>query len=301
MKIISGSSHEELAKKIAREGKFGLVAVDREDFKNGEVRVWIRGEIEGEHVAIVQTLSQPVDRHIVELLLLIDAARRMHPKRITVVLPWMGYSLQDKVFRPGEPISAKVVAKMIGAAGADDAVLMDLHTESIAGFFDVPVKYLTALPLFAAVNGKKKFMVVSPDFGAAKRAREFAKLVGAPLAVIDKERSRKTGKLAVHGISRSVRGQYCLVIDDMINTGSTVKSAAETLAGHGAKDVTFCATHGLFVGEGAWENVNPRILNKVCITDTVPISIPKNLASRVTVLSTAPLFARALKDLAAGR
>lgn len=302
MKIISGTSHPELAYKIAQETGFETVDVNIEIFKNGETRLRIKGEIEGEHVAIIETATEPVDKHLFELFLLIDAARRLHPKRITVVMPWMGYSLQDKVFSTGEPISAKVVAKILSTIGSDDAVVMDLHHEGVAGFFDVPVKYLSAIPLFAdfVKSGKwmnGKLMVVSPDFGGAKRARELAKLLEAPLAVIDKERSRRTGALTVHGISRPVKGYDCLVIDDVILSGGTVKSACDTLRAKQAKSVTFAATHGLFVGN-AWEALNGKVLDRLVVADTVPISVPSDVTVEVKILSTAPLFAKALKGLA---
>lgn len=301
MKIISGSSHPELAQKIARAGKFDTVEANIETFKNGETRLRIDEDIEGKHVAIIETASHPVDKHLMELFLFIDAARRLHPKRITVVMPWMGYSLQDKVFRTGEPISAKVVAKILSTIGADDIVLMDLHHEGVAGFFDVPVKYLSALPLFADYVKKGKWrngklMVVSPDFGGAKRARELAKMLDAPLAVIDKERSRRTGGLTVRGISRPVKGYDCLVIDDVVLSGGTIKSACDTLRAEGALSVTFCATHGLFV-TGSWEILNGKVLDRIVVTDTVPIKVPREASVEVEILSTAPVFAKALKGL----
>lgn len=274
-----------------------MVKASTERFKNGELRVWIQDDIEGEHVAILQTLAEPVDTNFMELLLLIDAARRMHPKRITVVIPWLGYSLQDKVFRSGEPISAKVVAKMISTVGADDIVLMDLHHPSTVGFFDVPVKHLTALPLFKGIIRDKKVMIVSPDFGAAKRARELAKELEVPLAVIDKERSKRTGRLTVHGISRPAKGYHCLVVDDVVLTGGTIKTACETLKAKGASGITFCATHGLFSGR-AWQNLDSELLDKICVTDTVPVDAPPRTKVEVEILSTAPVFAQALKGLA---
>jgi ribose-phosphate pyrophosphokinase len=296
MKIISGSSNKNLAQNIADQLAVELVDCDISDFKNGEKRVWIKDKMRGDNVSIVQSFSQPVDSHIIETLLMIDSLERLGAKHVNVIIPWMGYSLQDKVFRPGEPIAAKVIANIISNSYARRVFLMDLHNPSIPAFFSIPTEHLSADDIFA-VYLKDKFdldqsIVVSPDFGGLKRARTFAKSLGLNMANIDKHRNLKTGQVTavnVHG--GDVTDKIALIFDDVIMSGSTVVESAKLLKEKGAKQVHFLSTHGVLC-DNAIQKIQQSQIDSVVITNSID---HPGLNSKLQILDTAPVFVEAVK------
>lgn len=297
MLIFSGSSNQPLASKIAEAcgGKPGEVLI--ETFANGERRVRILSDVRRKFVVLVQSFSHPVDTHIMEFLLMADALERAGSKKVIAVIPWLGYSLQDKVFTEGEPIAAKVVADLISHAFTSRTMLLDLHNSSIPGFFAIPTQHLRARGLFAQYARDHfdihNVVAISPDFGGLKPARVFADELGVPLANIDKHRDLDTGEIKNMGIGgNSVEGKICLVYDDVINTGGTVVEGAKFLKQHGAKEVHFFVSHGLFAGEGMSKMADSAI-DSVVITDSI---FHRDLPEKVKVVSVAKLFADEIKE-----
>ncbi len=294
MKVIAGSSHPDLAAEIAKALKVPLAKVERGNFANGERRVWIQDTVQGENVILVQSFSEPTDEHIIEFLLLADALERMGARHINVVIPWMGYSLQDKVFRDGEPIAAKVVANLVSNAYVKRAFLLDLHNSSTPGFFSIPTKHLSAMDMFVEYVKKHikldDAIVASPDFGGLKRSRVFAEKLGLDLANIDKQRNLKTGEVTIMGMNGKVAGKKVILCEDVINTGSTVVECAEFLKKQGATGVYFFATHGLFA-QGGLAKIDASEVDQVIVSNSVP---SQQKSSKVKYLDLAPLFASAL-------
>jgi ribose-phosphate pyrophosphokinase len=262
MKIIAGSSNPDVAHKIAKHLQLPLVNTEITYFANGEKRVWVKESLKGQNVVLIQSFSHPVDEHLMELLLLADACERAGARNINAVIPWLGYSLQDKVFRDGEPIAAKVVANLISGAHIKRAFLLDLHNSSTPGFFDIPTQHLSASDVFSKYIHQhfsaENMIVASPDFGGLKRARMFAEKLGAPLVNIDKHRDLHTGEVESKSVNGEVEGKDIIIFDDIINSGSTIVSASELLKAQGAKSVHFCATHGIFAN-GVERVVIPKL------------------------------------------
>ncbi len=295
MKLISGSSNKPLAENIAKKLDIDIVGVDISKFSNGEKKVVINENLHGENVCLVQSFSKPVDENIIEFLLIVDALKRMGVRHINLVLPWMGYSLQDKVFTSGSPISAKVVADLISNSDVKRIFLMDLHNTSIPGFFSSPAHHDSAIDIFADYAKEnfdlKNSIVISPDFGGLKRARVFADKLNLDLANIDKDRDYETGKVTPMGISGNVDGKICLIYDDVINTGGTVLEVAKYLKEKGASEVHFLVTHALFAGEATQLMENEDI-------DTVVISNSINhdsLPDKIIVLDCSSIFEKNLR------
>lgn len=297
MKVFSGSSNPELAKQIAQELGVRLGRTELSHFPNGECRICIKEKTEGSACIVVQSFSAPVNSHIIEFLLLVDALYRMGASKIYAVIPWMGYAAQDKVFRYGEPLSAKVIGSIVSGSLVDRVFTFDIHNESIAGFFSKPLEHLSGDQLFVQEIKKtvesKNAVIVSPDFGAIKRSRIFAKKLGLEQVVIDKERDRATGKIKIRGISGDVTGQTCLLFDDFISTGQTAIHTAKYLKKCGAKKVIFSATHHFDVDQVS-ANLQSSPIDQVIISDTIPV---KNLSKypKIKVLATAPIIAKNLK------
>lgn len=301
MKIISGSSNPALAQGIA--GHFGVTLVDTEisQFANGEKRVWVKEEVRGDKVAIVQTLSNPTDEHIIELLLIADSLERIGARHINLIMPWMGYSLQDKVFREGEPIAAKVVANLISNSHICRTFVMELHNSSTPGFFSIPTHHLSAMGLFTQHVRQHipldNAVIASPDFGGLKRARVFAGQLDLDLVNIDKHRNLKTGEVTAVGISGDVDGKIVIMFDDVINTGSTVTNTAQLLKERGATAVYFCATHGIFANNGIAQ-IQSSVVDQVIVTNSIPQppsgDLPDN-TSKIHYLDSSQLFADALR------
>jgi len=295
--LFSGTSNFALAKRIASLAKIPLGKTEISTFANDEKRIWIQDGVVGKHVFILQSFSAPVDEHILEYLFLVDALNRAGARSITAIVPWMGYSLQDKVFRPGETIAARVIADLISAQHIKRVMLMDLHSNSIAGFLSVPTTVLSAWSVFIAHAKKmykKDVVVISPDFGGLKRASIFATALDAPFLNIDKRRDLATGEIEARLTSGDVHGKTCVVIDDVINTGSTMIESARVLKEHGAKRVIFYATHALLAGDAS-RNLEQSQVDEVIVSDTV--SVEGKIFSKLHVLSVAPVFAAAMKAL----
>lgn len=295
--IISGSSNLNFASNLSKATKISLAKINSSRFSNGEAKVRIEEEIYGKKFYIVQSLSIPVDEHIMELCLIIDALKRGGAEKIVAVVPWFGYGVQDKVFMPGEALSSKVVIDFLQTAGIHSLITIDLHSDNIIGFFEVPVVHLTAIPLFANYIKKrygKNSLVVSPDFGGAKRARRFAKNMGqeGAIGIIDKERSLVNGSLTLRGINLEVKGKVVVLPDDFISTGGTLLEVTRLLHKNRAKKIIACISHPLLVGESA-KKIAQSDLDELVVTDSVEISPEKRkiLGKKLTVLKTVNLFA----------
>ncbi len=295
IKIFTGNSNIPLAEEIA--GNLGMTLGQgyASTFSNGETRVSIEETVRGCDVYIVQSLSNPVDHHIMELLIMIDAMKRASAGRITAVIPYFAYARQDRKTRPREPISAKLLANLITVAGANRVITMDLHAGQIQGFFDIPVDPLQASPILAEYIKNNlnldNSVVVSPDVGGVARARAFASRLHLPIAIIDKRRPAPNESEVMY-IVGDVKGKTCIVIDDMIDTGGTLIKGADALLEEGAIEVYACATHPVFSGN-AIENIKKSHIKKVIVTNTIRLD-KEQLCDKIEVLSVAKLFAEAI-------
>ena len=293
-KIFAGSSNLSLAQKISDKSKIPLGKIDLGVFSDGEVDVWVQDDVNNCDVFILQSNSAPVNRHIIELALIADALTRSGAHRITAVVPYFGYSRKEKQSRKGEPISAKVIADLIVRSGVNKVVCLDLHADAIVGFFDVPVIYLSALEVLAGRLKKEKFkspIVVAPDVGGVRRARNFASLLNAPLAVIEKHRhTHLRDSLEVLSMTGEVVGDCAVIIDDIISTGGTIIESAKALKQKGAKKVIVCATHGVFANN-ALEKIERSEIDKVFITDSINIT---KKSKKVEIVSVSELIADSL-------
>jgi ribose-phosphate pyrophosphokinase len=297
--LFSGSSNRPLAEDIASELGVELGEVKLKTFANGELYSRYSDSIRGADVFIVQSGSPPVNDHLVELLVMIQAAKLASAKRITAVVPWFPYSRQDKKSRPREPITAKLVADCLEVAGVDRVLTMDLHAGQIQGFFNVPVDHMTALPLFAQYYRDKglhgeKVVAVSPDPGRAKMARRFGQMLDADLAIMNKVRPEHDTAAVTEVIGR-VRGKIAIMCDDMIVTGGTLIAGAAALLEAGATEVYACATHGLFPGD-AFEKIAASDLKTVTVTNTVPLD-PVNRPENIDVLPVSRLLAETIMNV----
>lgn len=295
MKLIAGSSNPQLAAALSATFATPLVAVEISKFANGEKRVRIPEQMAGEDVIIVQSFTEPVDEQIIELLLLIDAVERLGVHDVHLLIPWMGYSLQDKVFLPGEPIAAKVIANLISNSYVRRTYLLDVHNTSIPGFFSRPTVHLTATDLFVTDVSERfageEIIVASPDFGGLKRARQFAALLNCPLININKHRDLQTGEVTAVEVHGDAHGKKVIMFDDVIVSGGTVKETAELLKSNGAAEVHFYASHGLFVSN-AREVLADAPVDSLTITNSVSHAEP---LQKVRVLDVSQLFADAVE------
>lgn len=296
MKLLSGSSNLTFATALTDKLSTALMDTEISHFANGERRICINEDLAGEDVIIVQSLSNPTDEHIMELLLLIDAVERMGAREVHAVIPWLGYSLQDKVFRPGEPIAVKVVANLISNSYVRRVYLMDVHNTSTPGFFSVPTTHLSASSLFVeyAKNNYdlSNAVVASPDFGGLKRARVFANALELDLVNIDKNRDLHTGKITSAVLQGDVGDKTVLIFDDTIQSGGTVKEAAETLKEAGAKEVHFFATHGPMVSK-AFSVIDAAPIDTVVVTNSIQ---QEQENTKVKVIDSSVLFVEAIEQ-----
>jgi ribose-phosphate pyrophosphokinase len=300
--LVAGSSNPELARAIATELGVDLEPVELATFANGETYCRYAESIRGADVFIVQSCSRPVNDHLVQLLLLAHSARLASAHRITAVLPWYPYSRQDRKSAAREPISARLVAQLLEAAGVDRVVTMDLHAGQIQGFFSVPVDHMTALPLFAdryraLADEGMPLVAVSPDVGRVKLARRLSTMLDADLAVVTKTRPTHDVAEAAEVIG-DVRGRVAVLGDDMIVTGGTLVSAADALLRAGALEVRAFATHGLFVAD-ALDRLGASQLAEIAVTDTVALS--GDAPEKLTVVSAAELLAETIERIFADR
>jgi len=298
MKLFSGSAHPELSHEIADYLGITLGQARLTRFPDTEVSFQIDENIRGTDVFVVQPTCTPVDMHLVELLIMIDAFRRSSAARITAVVPYYGYARQDRKDKPRVPISAKLVANLLGAAGANRVLTMDLHKAQIQGFFDIPVDHLFAAPViidYLARQNYPRVTIVSPDAGGAERARAYAKRVGAELAIIDKRRG-DSGSAEVMNVIGAARGRTCILQDDIIDTGGTITKAAVALLNNGAERVIACAVHGV-LSEPAMERVDGSPLEKLVVTNTIPQKQHHLKSDKLVVLSVARLLGQAIRSI----
>ncbi len=299
--LVAGRSHPGLALDVAKEVGVDLVDTQAYDFANGEIFVRFEESVRGCDAFVLQSHCEPINKWIMEQLLMVDALKRASAKRITVVMPFYGYARQDKKHRGREPISARLIADLFQAAGADRLMAVDLHTAQIQGFFDGPVDHLFALPLLVkyvaeTVEDRSLITVVSPDAGRVRVAERWTDLLGAPLAIIHKRRDPDVPNEAkVQEVVGDVKGRICVVIDDMIDTGGTIVKAVDALFENGAKDVIVAATHGILSGPAA-QRFNDSRVREVVVTDTLPIPEDRRFA-KLTVLPVAPLIGRAIQEV----
>ena len=298
MKLFSGSAHPELSHEIADYLGITLGQARLTRFPDTEVSFQIDENIRGTDVFVVQPTCTPVYMHLVELLIMIDAFRRSSAARITAVVPYYGYARQDRKDKPRVPISAKLVANLLGAAGANRVLTMDLHKAQIQGFFDIPVDHLFAAPViidYLARQNYPRVTIVSPDAGGAERARAYAKRVGAELAIIDKRRG-DSGSAEVMNVIGAARGRTCILQDDIIDTGGTITKAAVALLNNGAERVIACAVHGV-LSEPAMERVDGSPLEKLVVTNTIPQKQHHLKSDKLVVLSVARLLGQAIRSI----
>jgi ribose-phosphate pyrophosphokinase len=298
--LISGRAHPELAKQIAAELGSELVPTDARTFANGELYARYGESVRGTDAFVIQSHAAPINEWLMEQLIMVDALKRASAKRITVVSPFYPYARQDKKGRGREPISARLVADLYKAAGADRIMSVDLHAAQIQGFFDGPVDHLFAMPVllehFRKLLDPETLTVVSPDMGRVRVADIWSDKLGAPLAIIHKRRDPLVpNQVSVHEIVGTVEGRVCLLVDDLIDTGRTIVKAAEALKKNGATGVVVAATHAVF-SSPAVEILQSDFIDQVVVTDTLPVPQEKRW-DRLTVLPIAPLLARAIHEV----
>ncbi len=306
-KLISGNANMPLAKAVARRMSMHrgisveLVEARVERFNDGEIFVEVFENVRGEDMFIIQSTSNPANDNLMELLIMADALRRSSAKRITAVIPYFGYARQDRRSKARTPISAKLVANMLVEAGIERVLTMDLHAAQIQGFFDIPVDNLYASPVFALdiltqFKGHiDELMVVSPDVGGVTRARELAKRIGAPLAIVDKRREH-AGEVAEMTVIGDVTGKRCIIVDDMCDTAGTLCKAAEVLLEGGASEVHAYTTHGVLSGP-AVERITNSVLKSMVITDTIAPTEAVRATPNIRIIPTAPVFAQAILNI----
>jgi len=294
LKLFSCSSNPELARSIAGHIGVELGNVSSSKFSDGEIHIQLDESVRGSDVYVVQSTSAPVNDHLIELLVMVDALKRASAKTINVVMPYYGYARQDRKARSRDPITAKLVANLIETAGAHRVIAMDLHAMQIQGFFDIPVDHLLGVPILGDYFNFKKLsspVVVSPDHGGVVRARRLADTLQAPLAIIDKRRP-EPGVVEVMNIIGDVSGRTAILIDDIIDTAGTIALAANALKKAGAGDIYACCTHPVLSGP-AIERLDSSPLVEIVVTDTIPLRQPCG-TEKVKVLSVAPLIAEAI-------
>ncbi|MGQ9857685.1 MAG: ribose-phosphate pyrophosphokinase [Thermodesulfobacteriota bacterium] len=298
LKLFSGNSNLELAKEIAQCLGVPLSKAKVRTFSDGEVFVEVEENVRGTDVFVIQSTCPPVNHNIMELLIMIDALKRASSRRITAVIPYYGYARQDRKVAPRVPISAKLVADLITAAGANRVLSMDLHAGQIQGFFNIPFDHLFAAPVlleYIRKNYQDDLVIVSPDAGGVERARAFAKRLEVSLAIIDKRREGINEARAMNIIGE-VHGKRALILDDMIDTAGTLTQAADALISHGAKEVYAACTHPVLSGR-AMDRIESSQIHEVVVTDTIPLSARARSCPKIKQLSVSGLLAEAIQRI----
>lgn len=294
LKIFSGNANPQLTEEIAQYLGVSVGASNVKRFCDGEIQVKINESVRGADVFIVQPTSQPVNEHLMELLVTVDAVRRASARRITAVLPYYGYARQDRKTRARDPITAKLVANLITASGARRVITMDLHAGQIQGFFDIPVDHLPGVPILAQYflqQNLQNVVVVSPDLGGVTRARDLAERIGAPIAIIDKRRP-EPNVAEIMNIIGPIQNKKVIMIDDIIDTAGTIVQGANALKEWGAGDIYVCCTHPVLSGP-AVKRLEEAPIKEILVTNTIPLP-PEKLISKLKVLSVAPLLGEAI-------
>lgn len=300
LKIFAGNSNPEFARRVADAAGVQLGQALFSRFADGEVQVEIQESVRGANVFVIQSTSPPVNEHYMELFIILDALKRASAAEITTVIPYYGYARQDRKVAPRAPISAKAVAKLLSTSGANRLVVVDLHSSQIQGFFDGPVDHLFAIPTLARAwreqNGTgDSFVVVSPDAGGVERSRAFAKRIESPMAIIDKRRTGPNEARALNLIG-DVKGKTAIILDDMIDTAGTLTQAVDSILQNGAKKVFAVATHPVLSGP-AISRLSESPIEKVWVSDTIPLSEAAKKSGKFEVVSVAPLVAEAIKRI----
>ena len=298
LKLFAGSAHPQLSKEIAEMLGLPLGQARLRRFPDSEVSFQIDENIRGADVFIIQPTSNPVDQHLMELMVMIDAFRRSSASRITAVVPYYGYARQDRKDKPRVPISAKLVANLLSAAGTNRVLTMDLHKAQIQGFFDIPVDHLFAAPVILDYCSRLNYpnlTIVSPDAGGAERARAYAKRLDGELAIVDKRRS-EDGTAEVMNVVGDVKGRTCILQDDIIDTAGTIQKAAQALKDAGAERVLACAVHGVLSGP-AIDRIEKSPLDQLIVTNTIPLSEAGRKCKKIVVLSVARLLGQAIRNI----
>lgn len=297
MEFISGSSNPDLAKKIVKLFKKDILEIHIEKFPNGEKRIFVKKPVWGKDVCLVQSFYPLVDEYIIETLLIVDALKRYGAKSIHLIIPWLGYSLQDRAFRDGEPISARVIADMMSRSGASTVFLLDLHNSSIPGFFSIPTYQLSAYPLFVEYMGSKLShkinILASPDIGGVRRVQNIAEQVNLPFVIIEKKRDIQSGKITTLRVNGDVRNKVIAIFDDGILTGKTLSLSAKLLKENGAKKVYFFATHAIFSSQAETVIENSKA-DIVVVSNSVAIKVT---SSKIKVVNIASLFYKFIRQL----
>jgi len=300
IKVFTGNSHLQLVQEIADILGIPVGRSNVSTFSDGEISVDINETVRGNDVFIVQSTSSPVNNNLMELLIMIDAFKRASAGRITAVIPYYGYARQDRKVKARDPITAKLVADLLTAAGAHRVLTMDLHAAQIQGYFNIPVDHLLGAPILAehfiskGLIDQEDVVVVSPDLGSVTRARKFADNLHAPIAIIDKRRP-KANVSEIMNIIGDIEGKRCILIDDMIDTAGTIANAANALKELGAKNVYACCTHGVLSGP-AMDRINNSAIEELVMLNTIPLN-EDNYNSKIRSISVAPLFAEAIKRI----
>ncbi|MCL1515737.1 ribose-phosphate pyrophosphokinase [Parasaccharibacter sp. TMW2.1890] len=301
MKIVACNSNLPLAQAVADELEIPLCKTSIRRFADGEVFVEIQENVRGEDMFVLQSTCMPTNDHLMELLVVLDALRRGSARRVTAVMPYFGYARQDRKSGPRTPISAKLVANLLTEAGANRILTMDLHAMQIQGFFDIPTDNLYAAPLFvrdliSRHQDPGKLMIVSPDVGGVVRARQLARRLNVDLAIIDKRRER-AGVSEVMNVIGDVSGRFCVLVDDIIDSGGSLCNAAEALMKHGAAGVEAYVTHGVLTGN-ACKRVQSSPLSMLTLTDSIPATDELKATSNIRQIPTANLLGRAIRAVA---
>jgi ribose-phosphate pyrophosphokinase len=303
--LLSGTANPELSERIAREMGMRLAQMELTRFADGEFDVKIGESVRGHDVFLLQPTCHPVSENLIQLFIILDALRRASASRITAVIPYYGYQRKEKKTQPRDPISAKLMANIIELAGANRVICVDLHAEAIQGFFDIPVDALTATKILARRVRERHghdVVIVSPDTGGALRARRMARILDAPIAIIDKRRPRDDAVEVINVIG-DVAGLKAVIVDDLISTGSTLAGAAHALRDKGATGVDVVTTHGVFT-EGSLRRLHEAPIDEICVTDTIPFPNVQRAfddAPKLRILSVAPLIAEAIVRVHEGR
>lgn len=301
IKVFAGNSNPELAEGICAHLYKTLGDATVSQFSDGECSISVHEPVRGKDVFIVQSTCSHVNDNLMELLIMIDAMRRASAGRITAVIPYFGYARQDRKAKSRDPISAKLVANLITAAGADRVLTMDLHAAQIQGFFDIPVDNMMGSYIFAKHyikrfgKGNDDYLVVSPDVGSVARARAFSVKLGVGMAIVDKRRER-ANQSEVMNIIGSVEGKKCILLDDIVDTAGSLTGAAAAIKNAGAEEVFACATHGVLSGP-AIQRINDSCINELLLLDTIPYPKDRERSEKIRYLTTAPIFADAIKKI----
>jgi ribose-phosphate pyrophosphokinase len=298
LRVFSGSAHPALGEAIARNLSLPLGRAHLARFSDGEIWFQIQDNVRGADVFVIQPTSPPVNENLMELLVMLDAFKRSSASRITAVLPYYGYARQDRKDKPRVPISAKLVADLLSAAGADRVLTMDLHASQIQGFFNFPVDHLFAAPVIIDYVSRLKLprlTIVSPDAGGVERARAYAKRLEAALAIVDKRRD-SPNVAEVHHVVGDVEGRTALIVDDIVDTGGTLGKVAEALKHAGAREVLASCSHGVLSGQ-AMAKIEQAPLSKLIVTDSIPPAAEDRRSGKIVVLSIAELMAKAIRNI----